>query len=310
MLNIKKKIIALGVVCAMAVSMAACSDKKDGDSSDSTASNSEAAVPDVEDGTLSSEDAEKLKKVELNISEYVEPEGVQQDPVEQSSSVADNGSEADTSGNNNNGNSNNTPDSSDSEPQLESSMLEIPSGDSQDSGNSGNNDNNSGNNNSGDNNNSGNNSMIDSSGTITGTKKTQQAVWMDLSGDFTFDGEFITAEFKIKDTTANGVYPITIDWLDFANIKAVSLTARGINGSVAVGGAAETNEFVNDGSFEVKADCVSGKPGDTVSVTFRFNKNPGICASIFRFGYDSDALEYVGGSEGADFTNALETQNQ
>lgn len=145
---------------------------------------------------------------------------------------------------------------------------------------------------------------------IKGTKKIQQAFWMNLSGNYVFDGEFITATFKIKETTEDGTYPITIDWLDFSDIDAVVVKATGINGSVVVGGEATANTFKNDGSFEVMADNVSGKAGDTVTISIRFNNNPGICASVVRFGYDSDALEYVNGGKGADFVDAVNNQNK
>lgn len=308
MLNIKKKIIAIAVICAMAVSMAACSDKKSGGTAN-----------EIQTATLTSEEAEQLKKVDLEISEYIAPTDTQQDPVEQGGNSSSEGGSADSSSKSGVDQS-----SFDAEQMMSSTDLVIvpggeesrgddsTGGDSNSSGENnnpgGNNDNPGGNNNTPDVNEPENNDP--SVPTIKGTKKIQQAFWMNLSGNYVFDGEFITADFKIKETTADGTYPITIDWLDFSNIDAVAIKANGIDGSVVVGGEASANTFKNDGSFEVMADNVSGKPGDTVTVVFRFNKNPGICASVFRFGYDSDALEYVGGAEGADFSNALETQNQ
>lgn len=322
MLDIKKKIIAVAVVCAMAVSMAACSDKKSGDSDE------------IQTATLTSEEAEQLKKVDLEISEYIAPTDTQQDPVEQGDNSSSDGGNGDSSANAGNGDSSSKTgndnsasqsgvdqSSFDAEQMMSSTDLVIVPGgeESRDSSSAGGNDNSTG----GENNSSviadgGNSNNPDknepanddpSVPTIKGTKKIQQAFWMNLSGNYVFDGEFITADFKIKETTADGTYPITIEWLDFSNIEAVAIKANGIDGSVVVGGEATANTFKNDGSFEVMADNVSGKPGDTVTVAFRFNKNPGICASVFRFGYDSDALEYVGGDEGADFSNALDTQN-
>ncbi len=319
MLNIKKKIIAIAVICAMALSMAACSDKKDG--------NNTVANKDIQTATLSSEEADKLREVDLEISEYIPPSDAQQDPVEQGGdSSANAGSNSDSAANaDNNQNADSAIDQSsfDAEQMMqETDMVITPAGDADKSessnsdGNSNNNSNsdsqnpnqNQNQNSHGQDNNDQNNN--DSSDAIKGKKKIQQAFWMNLAGNYVFDGEFITATFKIKDTTADGTYPITVDWLDFSNIDAVTVKANGINGSVVVGGDATANTFKNDGSFEVMADNVSGKPGDTVTVTFRFNKNPGICASVFRFGYDSDALEYVSGGKGADFVNALSTQNK
>lgn len=304
MLNIKKKIIAIAVVCAMAMSMAACSDKKGGTNDTG-----------IKTATLSSEEAERLREVDLEISEYIPATDTEQDPVEQGGDSSSGGSDSD-------GQSGDNPDidqsSFDPEQVMnETDMVIVPGNDDSDSSSV---DNNSNNNNSNNNNNNNNNSNNNNSNSnennssnsvdvITGTKKIQQAFWMNLSGDYVFDGEFITATFKIKETTADGTYPITIDWLDFSNISAVTVDATGINGSVVVGGEATANTFKNDGSFEVMADNVSGKAGDTVTVSIRFNKNPGICASVLRFGYDSDALEYVSGGKGADFIEAIKTQN-
>lgn len=311
MLNIKKKIIAIAVICAMAVSMSACSDKKDG-----------TADTGIKTATLSSEEAEQLKEVDLEISEFIPPSDAAQDPVEQSGdSSSQSGGSDEQSNADPNGESNIDQSSFDAEQAMSSTdMVIVPGNDGADSssnsdgGNStgGDSNNSAGNNNSnsdGNNSNSDNNNSSNSDAVIQGEKKIQQAFWMNLSGDYVFDGEFITATFKIKETTADGTYPITVDWLDFSNISAVSVKASGINGSVVVGGDATANTFKNDGSFEVMADNVSGKAGDTVTVSIRFNKNPGICASVLRFGYDSDALEYVSGGKGADFVNALKTQN-
>lgn len=82
-------------------------------------------------------------------------------------------------------------------------------------------------------------------------------------------------------------------------VKVLHLT--GTDGAVVVGSEAAANSFRNDGSPEIMAENVSGKPGDTVTVRFQMKNNPGIVACVFRFGFDSDALEYVGGGEGADF---------
>ncbi len=335
MFEIKKKLLAIAVICAMAVSMSACSDKKES-----------TEVNGIKTATLSSEEAESLKSQDLVIQEYVEPTGIAQDPVEggnNNSSTADNNvgnnSSADNNSAGNSGNNNVGVDSSSSTPDaniaqeetfnadefLEATDMVMVPGNEQDN-NSSQNDNssqsgdnqlqqgNNNNDNQNENNNADNNSqgaLVDGGDAgIRGTKKIQQAYWMNLSGNYVFDGEFITATFKIKDTTADGTYPVTIEWIDLANIDAQTVKANGINGSVVVGGEATANNFKNDGSFEVMADNVSGKAGDTVTVAFRFNKNPGICASVFRFGYDSDALEYVDGDKGEDFLNALDTQNK
>lgn len=293
MSDIKKKILAVAVICTLSLSMAACSDKKSG--------SNEAGI---KTATISSEEAKQLMKHDLEISEFVEATDTAQDPVESGSSSSASGNES-------------TGDSSEvseegatfnaEELMSGTDVIFVPGGDAEssdsNSGSSGSSIDDSNNvNPSGENNN-----QVDNS-EIKGKKKIQQAYWMNLSKDFVFDGEFITATFKIKDTTANGTYPITIEWLDFSNISAVTIPATGINGSVVVGGEVSANSFKNDGSFEVMAENVSGNAGDTVTVVFKFNKNPGICASVFRFGYDSDALEYVTGGYGSDFSKALDEE--
>lgn len=297
MLNIKKKIIAIAVVCAMAMSMAACSDKKDGTNDTG-----------IKTATLSSEEAEQLREVDLEISEFIPPTDTEQDPVEQGADSSSGGADSDAQSGAQSGDNSEIDQSSFDPEQVmnETDMVIVPGNEDPDSSSGDNNNNNNSNNN---NSNSNENNNSNSEDVIKGAKKIQQAFWMNLSGDYVFDGEFITATFKIKETTADGTYPITIDWLDFSNISAVTVDATGINGSVVVGGEATANTFKNDGSFEVMADNVSGKAGDTVTVSIRFNKNPGICASVLRFGYDSDALEYVSGGKGADFIEAIKTQN-
>ena len=260
MLNIKKKIIAIAVICAMAVSMSACSDKKEG-----------TADTGIKTATLSSEEAEQLKEVDLEISEFIPPSDAAQDPVEQSGdSSSQSGGSDEQSNADPNGESNIDQSSFDAEQAMSSTdMVIVPGNDGADSssnsdgGNSTGGDNSSGdNNNQGGNNNSNsdgsnsnsnsdgnndNNNSSNSDAVIKGTKKIQQAFWMNLSGDYVFDGEFITATFKIKETTADGTYPITLDWLDFSNIEAVSVKVSGVNGSVVVGGEATANTFKHDG---------------------------------------------------------------
>ncbi|MDE5648491.1 MAG: hypothetical protein K2I33_01105, partial [Oscillospiraceae bacterium] len=245
-----------------------------------------------------------LQKQDLTIKPFNESSDNQEDPVEssnsgdssnvggnnnsQSSNVGNDSNSNDTnSGNDNNsssvgGNDNVTP-SVDASSLLNTTDVVIMPG-----GND--NDNQSNNNNPGDN-------------TIAGTKRVMQVWWLDLSKqqDFVFDGEFITADFKIKEGTANGTYPVTVEWLDFSCWEGKGVAFNGTDGSVVVGSEAKANSFRNDGSPEIMIENVSGKPGDTVTVRFQMKNNPGIVACIFRFAYDSDALEYIGGGEGADF---------
>lgn len=360
MLDIKKKIIAIATICAMAVSMSACSDEDKNESGKSangtpqkpvvvTASPEEAATMmqdffEIGEPAADGEGSMMLGQIP-GANEVLEQDPVEQDPVEQNQA----GQETPADQNQNQANQNQTGQNS-ADGQMGNNQIVDDDGDAVidnvdlqidevggDIGGDSQNDNSAvnqeGNGDTGSNSaeNPNSNSVATDANTpsatdpntgaisdgggsgapiveTSGAKKLQQAFWMNLNGDFTFEGEFITATFKIKETTANGTYPITVEWLDFANIKGVSLDdVSGVDGSVVVGGAAETNEFGE--GFQVKADCVSGNPGDEVTITFQMKENPGICACVFRFGYDSDALEYVSGKKGADFVNAIATQN-
>jgi hypothetical protein len=298
-MNIKNKLIALGLVCAMAMSAVACADK---DSTDSDSS-SVAADADIQvQETFSSEEIEQLQKHELEFSPVTDDESGE-DAVESilgaessdssSDSQSSDSSSSDSQSSGNSSNSSAANDSSDSDALigtddiLSTEPVFIPGGDesnadAQESAGSG---------------------TSVSNSVITGTKQTYQVFWMDLTkGDYIFDGEYITATFKIKDDAPNGTYPITIDWMDFANYSCKTVTGMtGVDGSVVVGSEATPNSFENGGNFEIMAENVSGNPGDTVTVSFKLNNNPGFVACLFRFGYDSDVLEFVSGDKGSDF---------
>lgn len=138
---------------------------------------------------------------------------------------------------------------------------------------------------------------------ITGPKTVMQAFWMDASQykDYVFNGEYLTAQFKIKEGAANGIYPVTIEWADFSNWDAQTIKFATIDGAVVVGGEAKENSFNDNSDPQLMVTNVSGNVGDTVTVAIHIKNNPGVVANILRFGYNSDALEYVGGGEGADF---------
>lgn len=293
---IKKKLIAISLICAIAASFSACSDKT---SKNDSAVGAVGQVDVDPDATLSSEEIQSLQKQDLTIKPFNESADNQEDPVESNNSgdssnaVGNNNTQSsnvgnDSSSNNDNnsssvgGNDNVTP-SIDASSLLDTTdVVIIPGGNDND--------------NKQNDNESGNNSK-------PGNKQVMQVWWLDLSKqkNFVFDGEFITADFKIKEGTANGTYPVTVEWLDFSCWEGKGVAFNGTDGSVVVGSDAKANSFRNDGSPEIMIENVSGNPGDTVTVRFQMKNNPGIVACVFRFGYDSDALEYVGGGEGADF---------
>lgn len=126
---------------------------------------------------------------------------------------------------------------------------------------------------------------------------TASAIWLDISNkkDYIFEDEFIEVTFKIKDTTPDGVYDIVISSPDFANYDTHGVKpGKLVNGKVFVSTEAEKQEdnSAYDG-FLVSADYVSCKQGDEVTVFFRMQNNPGMCAMAFCFDYDRNAMEIV-----------------
>ena len=296
-MNIKAKLIAISLVAAMGVSFTACSD---------SGKDSSSAVTE----TLSSEEIEQVAKHDLTFQVYDpnQQNGVQQDAVE-SSAGGDNNNNNAQGGDNNaqNGDNNNAQNGDNNNAQ---------------GGDSNNNNAQSGNNNnaqSGNNSSSGAIKSPDNIGSntvdlpqktglqvISGSELIAQGYWMDLSeqADKVFNGEYLKAQFKIKETAQNGIYPITIEKADFSNwgdpnpqtVKFVQ-----IDGAIVVGGSAEENQFTDSSEPQIMVSNVSGNPGDTVTVIFKIKNNPGVVGNILNFSYNGDALEYLGGESGADF---------
>ena len=296
-MNIRSKLIAISLVAAMGVSFTACSDSGKDSSTIATE-------------TLSSEELEQVAKHDLTFQVYDpnQQNGVQQDAVESSAD----GQSADAGANNNDGGN------ADNNAQ---------GGDNNNNNNAQGGDNNNNNNAQGGSNNaqSGNNSSsgaIKSPDTIgsntvdipektglqviSGSKLVAQAYWMDLSeqADKVFNGEYLKAQFKIKENAQNGIYPITIEKADFSNWgdpdpKTVKFVQ--IDGAIVVGGTAEDNNFTDSTEPQLLVSNVSGNPGDTVTVIFKVKNNPGVVGNILNFSFNGDALEYLGGESGADF---------
>lgn len=129
---------------------------------------------------------------------------------------------------------------------------------------------------------------------------TFQAYWMDMSKsqDITFNGDMIAVTFRVKDTTPDGNYVIHVSdsayASEFANWDANALVPSITNGCITVGDAEpEAQTATNASDFVLTADSVTANAGDEVTVTFSISDNPGMVAFVFRFQYDSNALEIV-----------------
>lgn len=123
------------------------------------------------------------------------------------------------------------------------------------------------------------------------------AFWLDISKDqnFLFEDEFIAVTFKVKDNIPDGAYDIKITDPDFASIVGQTVKPeKVVDGKVFVNTTAEEPEDTSSiTGLVVSADYVSCKQGDEITVNFRVKNNPGMCAMMFWFEYDKNAMEIV-----------------
>lgn len=155
-------------------------------------------------------------------------------------------------------------------------------------------------------------SSSDSGKTTRPEYKDIHTLWFDagLQSDIIFDGEFLLFTFKIKDGAANGTYPISFIKTDIANygsetISSALVDVKAIDGSITVGGTAQSGEKASGSGFVMAASNESGNPGDEVTVVVTLSNNPGFAGVDLRLQYDSNVLEVVKTSSGKDFKAAL-----
>lgn len=268
-MNIKKKLIALTAVLAIFTSFAGagCSDKKESDDKGEQG-NSSSVADNAADETLSQEEYDAVAKHDLSIEPFVPNDGeVAQDAVEGNEAEGDAAGNADS--NSSTAAGENVYAVADNDPG--SNNIDLPAETGLEIHN--------------------------------GTRTTMQAWWMDISKqqDYVFNGEYLVAEFKIKDGTGDGIYPITIDHADFANWDSKTVKFETVDGAVIVGGEATENKFNESGAPQLMVSNVAGKAGETVKITIQVKDNPGVVANVLRFSYNSDVLEFVSAGEGADF---------
>ncbi|NLT09631.1 MAG: hypothetical protein GXY08_09030 [Ruminococcus sp.] len=118
-------------------------------------------------------------------------------------------------------------------------------------------------------------------------------LWMDISKDenFVFNDQFIKVQFKIKEDTPDGNYPISIV-TDLSSIKGVSIDPdKIVNGTIKVGGTAPAAKDHSNEGFVVYGDTIGAKAGDTVDFYINCKNNPGLAAVLLWFYYDSNAME-------------------
>lgn len=135
-----------------------------------------------------------------------------------------------------------------------------------------------------------------------------KAYFLDMTkqGDFKFDGEFLVFEFKIKEDTPDGVYPITISSTDICNWDVVTLKPVILNGEIVVGDAEPTKtDKPNGEDFTLDVDSVKGNPGDTVQVKITADQNPGFCGFVILVQYDKAAFEITYAEGGKDYNSSV-----
>lgn len=129
--------------------------------------------------------------------------------------------------------------------------------------------------------------------------------WLDMSqeSDFFFDGEFLTIEFEINKDAPDGLYPVTIENPDIASWEVKTWTPKIIAGQVAVNSTPDAQDALPESDFGLKLNSVSGKPGDTVTMTVDLKNNPGFCGFVLEIKYDAGAMKILEINGGEDFNN-------
>ncbi|MDE6020908.1 MAG: cohesin domain-containing protein [Ruminococcus sp.] len=130
--------------------------------------------------------------------------------------------------------------------------------------------------------------------------------WLDMTGncDKLFEGDMMELEFRIKEGTPDGNYPIILSSPDFVNWDEEQLDVKTVAGYVTVGNATPTQQAqVQPGQFTISSSCASGKVGDTITVTINIHSNPGLVGMLFKVEFDSGALEYIESNPGSAMEN-------
>lgn len=301
MRNVYKKIIAIALVAAIGSTLGAC-DKKDkskdkdkssssvSKSADESVSNEDESASDDESISADSVDSEQASAaLKQNLTVTLDDQDSQEGAAEnnQDATESDGSSGSNSSGNASNGSGSNqyvevTNDKGEVQTDANGNAeTKAVSGNGSANGNGG--------------------SVSDPN--YVSKTTIAKTYWLDMtkSENYVFDGEFLVATFKVKDTTPDGSYPIDITKADVANWEVETLAPDLINGYVTVGNAqAPSVDSPTDGNFTISVDSITAKTGDTIEVKFNISNNPGLVAFVFNFSFDSNALEYQGLSVGKD----------
>jgi len=136
---------------------------------------------------------------------------------------------------------------------------------------------------------------------------TCKAYWLDMSksGDYIFNGEFLTFTFQINQDIPDGTYPITISKTDIASWEERRYYPEIINGEIAVNTEKASQAEMSDKEFSLKVNSVEAKRGGVATITIDLANNPGFCGFILDVQYDSNAMTIIEAGAGKDYDQAV-----
>ncbi|MBP3380484.1 MAG: hypothetical protein J6K77_06460 [Ruminococcus sp.] len=136
-------------------------------------------------------------------------------------------------------------------------------------------------------------------------EKGRFAMWLDISGDVNkfFEDEMLKITFKVKDTAPDGDYTLRLD-PQYSDIAGVSVKPSKVaNGTIRVNkGTIEAQDMsAETGERILYADNVACKQGDTVDCYINIKNNTGLAAFFIWFYFDTNALEFVDACAAGEF---------
>ncbi len=138
----------------------------------------------------------------------------------------------------------------------------------------------------------------------TAKKDGRYAMWLDISKDanFFFEGNMITASFKVKEGIPDGDYPIEID-PDLSDVAGVAIyPEKTINGVIRVNnGEIEAIDVSKETGMVFYGDAIACKQGDTIDFNINVKNNSGLVAFCIWFYFDSNALEFIDAHPSGEF---------
>lgn len=122
------------------------------------------------------------------------------------------------------------------------------------------------------------------------------AMWLDISKDenFFFEGNMITASFKVKNGIPDGDYTVRIS-PDLSDVAGVAVKPeKTIDGTIRVNnGKIDDVDVSSETGMIFYGDNIACKQGDTIDFNINIKNNSGLVAFCIWFYFDSNALEFI-----------------